>query len=161
MKPRVLWIEDSARLELSNMVGPIYFSGKYDFTLAEDVTTAVQFLLTEAFDVLIVDVRLPPGPDPTWRDLYRRSGADKVSAQLGIKLLDWLLGLDHATIKITPPVWVKPQNVTVFTVESQREIQEDLIRLKVAHYKQKAADLQDTILLDLIEQALSVSPTIH
>ncbi len=161
MKPRVLWIEDSARLELSNLVGPIYFSGKYDFTLAEDVTTAVQFLQTEVFDVLIVDVRLPPGPDPVWRDLYQRSGADKVNAQLGIKLLYWLLGLDRATIKLTPPRWVTPHSVTVFTVESQREIQEDLVRLKVSRYKQKVADLQDTILLELIEQALLASSIVH
>ncbi len=161
MKPRVLWIEDSARLELSNLVGPIYFSGKYDFALAEDVTTAVQFLQTEVFDVLIVDVRLPPGPDPVWRALYQRSGADKVNAQLGIKLLYWLLGLDRATIKLTPPHWVTPHSVTVFTVESQREIQDDLVRLKVSRYKQKVADLQDTILLELIEQALSASSIVH
>jgi hypothetical protein len=161
MKPRVLWIEDSARLELSNLVGPIYFSGKYDFTLAEDVTAAVQFLLVEIFDVLIVDVRLPPGPDPIWQDLYRRSGADKVNAQLGIKLLYWLLGLDRATYKIMPPSWVKPQFVTVFSVESSREIQEELDDLKITRYRQKVAELQDTILLDLIEQALPAPNIIH
>lgn len=161
MKPRVLWVEDSARLELSNLVGPIYFSGKYDFTLAEDVTTAVQVLLAEIFDVLIVDVRLPPGPDPVWRALYQRSGADKVNAQLGIKLLQWLLGFDHVTYKIPPPSWAAPHCVAVFSVEGWREIQEELDQLHVTRYKQKVADLQDTILIDLIEQVLSTPSIVH
>ncbi len=91
MKPRVLWIEDSARLELTNLTGPIYFAGKYDFNMAEDVTTAVTLLLSEEFDVIIVDIRLPPGIDPQWSKLYKRMGADKIQAQLGLKLLYWLL----------------------------------------------------------------------
>src|SRR5438093_7278414 len=116
MKPRVLWIEDSARLELTNLTGPIYFAGKYDFNMAEDVTTAVTLLLSEEFDVIIVDIRLPPGVDPQWSKLYKRMGADKIQAQLGLKLLYWLLNQDSSIYKAPPPAWIKPPPIGVGTV---------------------------------------------
>jgi len=154
MKPRVLWIEDSARLELTNLTGPIYFAGKYDFNMAEDVTTAVNLLLSEEFDVVIVDIRLPPGIDPQWSKLYRRMGADKIQAQLGMKLLYWLLSQDRSIYAQPPPNWINPLQVGVFTVESPNEIQKDLNQLNVTTFQQKVAGLPDTILLDLIERLL-------
>jgi len=154
MKPRVLWIEDSARLELTNLTGPIYFAGKYDFNMAEDVTTAVNLLLSEEFDVVIVDIRLPPGIDPQWSKLYRRMGADKIQAQLGLKLLYWLLSQDRSIYAQQPPNWINPLQVGVFTVESPNEIQKDLNQLNVTTFQQKVAGLPDTILLDLIERLL-------
>jgi len=63
MKTKVLWVEDSARLELRNLTGPIYISGEYDMNLAEDATTAVRYLLTKEYDAVILDMRLPPGID--------------------------------------------------------------------------------------------------
>jgi len=154
MKPRVLWIEDSARLELTNLTGPIFFAGKYDFNMAEDVTTAVNLLLAEEFDVVIVDIRLPPGIDPHWSRLYRRMGADKIQAQLGLKLLYWLLCQDRSIYAPPPPGWINPLQVGVFTVESPNEIQKDLNHLNVRTFQQKVAGLPDTILLDLIERLL-------
>ncbi len=92
MKPRALWVEDSARLELANLCGPVFFNGHCRLTLAEDVTTAVDLVRTNTYDAVIVDVRLPPGSDSDWREHYRRAGADKVGAQLGLKFLGWLFG---------------------------------------------------------------------
>ena len=63
MKPRALWIEDSARLELANLCGPVFFRGTCQLNVAEDVTTAVDMLHANPYDVVIVDVRLPPGSD--------------------------------------------------------------------------------------------------
>ncbi len=156
MKPRVLWVEDSARLELRNLTGPIYFSGKYDFSLAEDITTAIHMLRVEVFDAIIVDIRLPPGIDPKWNAFYRNAGADKVQAQLGMRLLYWLLGSDR-TYPAPPPDWITPRHIAVFTVESRQEIQKDLDNLRIATFEQKVAGLPDTILLRLIEQLLTQS----
>ena len=158
MKPRVLWIEDSARLELTNLTGPIYFAGKYDFNMAEDVTTAVTLLLSEEFDVIIVDIRLPPGIDPQWSKLYKRMGADKIQAQLGLKLLYWLLSQDRSIYRASPPAWIKPPQIGIFTVESSQEIQKNLDELRVTTFQQKVAGLPDTILLDLIEDLLRQNP---
>jgi hypothetical protein len=157
MKPRVLWIEDSARFELRNLVGPLYFSRKFEFNLAEDITTAVVLLRNQKFDGVIVDVRLPPGIDPSWRKLYQQSGFDKVHAQLGLKLLCWLLTRDNSIHPDAPPEWIKPQHVAVFTVESKHEIQKQLDELGVTVFKQKSAGLRDTVLLELIDELLGQS----
>ena len=45
----------------------------------------------EEFDAVVVDVRLPPGDDPYWKELHRKAGRDKVHAELGLQLLRWLL----------------------------------------------------------------------
>lgn len=158
MKPRVLWIEDGARLELASLCGPIYFSGKYEFTLAEDVTTAVNFLRAKEFQAVIVDIRLPPGIDPTWHKLYQLAGSDKVQAQLGLKLLEWLLSKNKLPYDSpTRTSWVDPTRIGVFTVESEREIKQHLEDLGIRIFKQKEAGLPDTILLQLIEEVLAQS----
>jgi hypothetical protein len=154
-KPSVLWIEDSARFELRNLVGPLFFSGEYDFNLAEDVTSAMYLLRAKEYAGIIVDIRLPPGIDPEWRRHYRQSGYDKVHSQLGLKLLYWLLGKDRSIHPEAPPAWVKPAGVGVFTVESQPEIQKDLDALGITVFRQKAAGLPDTILLELIRELLN------
>jgi hypothetical protein len=157
-KPRVLWIEDSARFELRNLVGPLFFSGKYDFNLAEDVTTAMHFIRVKEYDALIVDIRLPPGIDSAWQKHYRQSGADKVHAQLGLKLLRWLFGKESDIHPEKPPTWITPQRVGVFTVESPQEIQSHLKELGIQVYRQKTANLPDAILLELIDQLLQSNP---
>ena len=158
MKPKVLWIEDSARLELANLCGPVYFDGICQLTLAEDVTTGVDLLLTNTYDVLIVDVRLPPGSDPQWRQHYRTAGADKVNAQLGLKLLHWLLGGDTAVFPDDPPSWVSSDSIGVFTVESRLELADTLDKFNIGTYRQKVADLPDTVLNDMIVSLLDRAP---
>ncbi len=154
-KPCVLWIEDSARLELRNLVGPLLFSGKFEFSLAEDITTAVNLLRVKQFAGVVVDIRLPPGTDPEWRKLYRQSGSDRVHAQLGVKLLYWLLAKDLSVHPEPPPTWVRPHNIAVFTVESKNEIQKHLDDLGITIFKQKSAGLRDSTLLELIDQILA------
>ena len=153
MKPKVLWIEDSARFELNNLTGPIYFYGKYDFQQAENVTSAIEFLKVKEYDALIVDVRLPPGNDPYWRDLYRNAGLDGGGEKLGIKFLYWLLSRDGA-YSYKPPDWASPERIAVFTVENKSEIRNSLDELGIDLFKQKTTGLSDTTLLDLIAELL-------
>jgi hypothetical protein len=154
MKPRVLWIEDSARLELRNYTGPIYFNGDYDFSQADDITSAVSFLRVRPYDVVIVDIRLLPGNDPVWTHLYHQAGQDKVQAQLGLKFLHWILGNSDG-MGIQPPAGIKATQIGVFTVENYLDIQNDLNSLGVKVFKQKSAGLPDTILVELIEKVLA------
>jgi hypothetical protein len=154
-KPSVLWIEDSARLELRNLVGPLLFSKKFEFALAEDITTAVRFLRFKPFDGVIVDIRLPPGTDPEWRKLYQQSGFDRVHAQLGLKLLYWLLAKDRSIHPEPPPDWVRPHHLAVFTVESKGEVEKHLNELGIRVFRQKVAGLRDTTLLELIDEVLA------
>ena len=69
-RKRILWVEDSARFELANVLGPIFASHRYDLTLAENASAAAGYLWRRQFDAIIVDVRLPPGPDYFWRSIY-------------------------------------------------------------------------------------------
>lgn len=153
MKPRVLWVEDSARFELNNLTGPIYFYGNYDFQQVEDVTTAVNFLMAKPFDVLIVDVRLPPGTDPYWREQYQNVTTDGGGEKLGIKFLYWMLS-QNGSYRQIPPNWISPDLIGVFTVENYQEIHDILDELGIKVYKHKSAGLSDTTLLELIEEIL-------
>lgn len=154
MKPRVLWIEDSAQFELASLVGPIYYDGNYDLDIAEDVTKAIRLMSAIQYDVLIVDVRLPPGIDHHWRKLYERAGSDKVRAHLGLRLLGWLLNKENNVFHQAPPPWVQAIRIAVFTVESRKEIGTYLDTYGISLYQQKSAGHADTVLLDMIRTLL-------
>ena len=153
MKPKVLWIEDSARFELNNLTGPIYFYGKYDFQQAENVTSAIEFLKVKEYDALIVDIRLPPGNDPYWREMYRNAELEGGGEKLGIKFLYWLLAQD-GSYSSPAPSWASPERIAVFTVENHLEVRSDLDKLGIGLFKQKTTGLADTTLLDLIQELL-------
>lgn len=154
MRPRVLWIEDSARLELRNLAAPVYSSGRFDFNLAEDVTSAVNLLKVTTFDAVLVDVRLPPGLDPYWKKLYQHAGADKVNAQLGIKLLHWLIAGDRQIHPDVPPNGFNKNRLGIFTVESRDVIQEELDILGITVFFQKTTSLPDAILIKIFDSLM-------
>ncbi len=156
-KPRVLWVEDSARFELASFMGPIYASRKYELTLAEDATSAVRYLQTIKFDAIIMDIRLPPGKDHYWRELYGRAGSDKMTAQLGLEVLFWLLNPNHPRNGLLPPAPVKPVQVGVFSVEGEIEIGQQLVTLGITVFVEKRPGLRDTILLEMIDNLLAQS----
>ena len=155
-RPRVLWIEDSARYELSELAGPVYFSRKYTLTLAEDASSAVYQVTNIIFDVLIVDMRIPPGSHPTWEDLYKKDGKVKGNPKLGLHLLEWLLLPPEKNPYLKffglPPIWIKSTQIAVFTVENWDQIAGELDYLGIKTYQQKTATRRDTALLDLIEK---------
>jgi len=156
-RPKVLWIEDSARYELSELTGPVYASRKYVLNLAEDATSATYHLQNTQFDVLIVDMRIPPGDNPIWQKIYQKGGKDKDTAQLGLKLLRWLLDGKNGDLDSlgVPPQWVNAHSVAVFTVEGHDGLRQTLSELDVTFYEQKRATRRDTALLDLIDRVMT------
>lgn len=155
MKLKVLWVEDSARLELRKMTGPIYISGKYDMNLAEEVTSAVRYLNTKEYDAVILDMRLPPGMDDYWIRLYQERGEDKAQAQLGLELATWMFN-DHSGYPSPPPAWIKPHHVGVFTVEDDSQLHDRLDELGIKVYQHKTAGLADTILVEIINMIMDL-----
>jgi CheY-like chemotaxis protein len=154
-KPRVLWVEDSARFELASFMGPIYASRKYELTLAEDATSAVRYLQTIRFDAIIMDIRLPPGKDHYWRELYGHAGSDKTTAQLGLEVLFWLFDPKHPKNGLLPPAPIMPVQVGVFSVEGEMEIGQQLVTLGITVFFEKRPGLRDTILLEMIDNLLA------
>jgi hypothetical protein len=96
---------------------------------------------------------LPPGIDPYWLNLYQKTELDGGGEKLGIKFLYWLLSRDGNYLE-TPPQWVRPDLIAVFTVESFLEIRDKLNDLKINVFKKKTAGLVDTTLVELIEEVL-------
>jgi CheY-like chemotaxis protein len=166
VKKRVLWVEDSARFELASVLGPIFASHRYDLTLAENASTAAEYLRRRQFDAIIVDIRLPPGPHQYWRNIYKDAGSDRTNAKLGLALLSWLLagGKGHGKERSarpgngsTPlrPAWqIPPAQIGVFSVENRGEIGGDLQALGVSIQHEKRPGLPDTILLDIDTEIL-------
>jgi CheY-like chemotaxis protein len=157
MKTKVLWVEDSARLELRNLTGPIYISGEYDMNLAEDATTAVRYLRTKAYDAVILDMRLPPGIDDYWIDVYRERGEDKADARLGLEVANWMFNR-KSDILFPPPEWIKPYHVGVFTVENDSVLHNRLENLKITVFEHKVAGLSDMILVNMINRIKAQRP---
>lgn len=165
-KKRILWVEDSARFDYISLLGPVFASHRYDLTLAENVSTAAEYLRRREFDAMIVDIRLPPGGHAYWRHIYRDARSDKTNAKLGLALLGWLLAGDGAgragkngSNAPERPTWaVAPERIAVFSVESKREIGAQLEHLGVTLLREKQPGLPDTVLLDILDQLLPVQP---
>lgn len=156
MKTRVLWVEDSARLELRNLLGPVNISGEYDLVLAEDATSAMRHLQTTVYDAVILDIRIPPGMDEHWCRLYRERDEDKATARLGLELAKWMF--DGHSFPYSPPAWIKPHQVGVFTVENDPELRSLLKNLHIEVFEHKIASIPDDILIDLIERIKGQRP---
>ena len=178
-RKRMLWIEDSARFELPEQMAPVYYSGKFIFHLAENVVDGINHLRSaerdgKPYDVVIVDIRLPPGEDKVWYDLYKRTIHSQVESQLGLILLYWLFAKDlqgnladfrrpgnpgagEDIVKrltelkhsgVTPPN-VEKKTVAVYTVEPPPLVCPHLNYLGIEVYAQKTIDTPDDILLKL------------
>jgi CheY-like chemotaxis protein len=152
-KRRVLWIEDGARFDFPQMAAPLYMNGGYDLAVAEDATSAVALVKQSEYDVVIVDIRLPPGDDSRWIELWKRAGSNRVAARLGLELLRSLLGSDDAKVPLRDrPSWLTPDRIGVLTVEGEDELRPVFDMLGIRFYRRKQADVPDTVLLDLTRQ---------
>lgn len=158
MKYKVLWIEDGAFVEVASFAGPVLIAMKYDLHVAIDVSDAIKQIKSTEFDVVIVDIRLPPGNDTEWENLYSKSAYNKIGARLGIQLLLSLLKPGKAAVKLNEiPAWISPDKFGIFTVESEVELETELKELNIKCFQQKKTRLPKTTLLDLIERVIDNS----
>ncbi len=155
-RKRILWVEDSARFDLAKIVGPIYRARRFHLSLAEDATSAVRMLSSNTFDVVVMDIRIPPGEDEFWIKRYQDNGSDASQAKLGLLVLRWLFDKSweyRADLPQTPP-WVNTVQFAVFSVERENEIGEDLKKLGIATYQEKVPGSGSDVLLKLIDRVL-------
>lgn len=157
MKTRILWIEDDALVDLRNLTGPIYISGKYDLVLAFDATEGMRYLMDEEFQVVIVDIRIPPGNNPQWIKIYNDFDKYKVKARLGIHLLQAILKFPNAKYKMESeiPLWINPTKFGVFSVENLADVVNELRQLNINIFEQKTATSNHKILLEIVEKILN------
>lgn len=155
MLKKVLWIEDGAEQELFNMLSPIYISGKYDLSIARDATEAVEKLRTGSFSAVIVDIRLPPGRDRQWVEVYQGYRENRDAAMLGLHLLRALFAPEKTAIKVADDQKERhpPSRFGVFSVES--DLEDELTSLNILNYEKKNAHTPRTKVLELIEKIAS------
>ncbi len=153
---RVLWIEDQAFEDAQDFSGPVNTSGEYRLEVAEDASAAVRALAKGPFAAVIVDIRIRPGNDQEWVDLFQRRGGNKVRARLGRHLLYSLLKPAAAEVKLkSVPKWIKPEGFGVLSVEGRGEVSGDLHQLKVSNMETKTAETPKTALLDMLNRITS------
>jgi hypothetical protein len=162
---RVLWVEDAASYDLSQLAAPLIMDGGmdggYDLTIADNASDAIARLQQSEFEAVIVDIRIPPGDDGDWIGLYYKLGKDRIGARLGRELLYAVLGHKEARIRLGDrrPAWLTPRRIGVLTVESPGELEEDLHALGIAIYQHKTASMPvaSDALLNLVKAVISQS----
>lgn len=120
---RVLWVEDGAAGEFANIGGPLHTEPAVSLAIAFNASDAVHRLLSSEFDVVIVDVRLPPGEDWRWIALYDERGREAAQAQLGIELVRSAMAHAEARIVLKRrPSWLSATRFALLTVEHREEM---------------------------------------
>jgi hypothetical protein len=149
----VLWVEDGAFVEFTNLCSPVYTSGKYDLEVAVSATEAIKLIKEGEFDAVVVDIRIIPGNDNKWISLYNQYQKNKRQARLGLHLLRSLLTPEKATVDVGGvPEWLGSSRFGVLTVETEAELRNDLNDLRVKVYQQKMASMNPKTLLHVFDK---------
>lgn len=160
-KTRVLWIEDGARVEIPQLAVPLYMKSEYYLVITDNVTDADHELTTQRFDVVIFDLRLPPGTDERFRALSKTLTSEKKAQRLGLYLLLSYFGTNDFArgLKTTKPDWLSIEQVAILSVDPfiDPEVHEALnsINFPVDRYKHKTAAMGRTTLLELVIQVIN------
>jgi hypothetical protein len=152
-KVKVLWVEDGAFAELSLLSAPLYTTSDYDLVIAEDASEGFRYLMAREFDAVVMDIRLPPGNDPYFLELYFNQRESKVAARLGMAVLERALRPSAENAR----AWIKPERFGVFTVESSKELKEELDSLGVTTFVQKTERIRRDVLIKLVEEIVGSS----
>lgn len=150
---KVLWVEDQALKDLTELRSAVYTSNKYSLTISENGTSAINELRKNVYDVIIVDIRIPPGQEPCFSKKYTDSGLNTKIAKIGLLLLERILSKNSPEfINDLLPYAYNPEVYGVFSIESENEIGEDLKELGIRHYYYKNGSVQNDALVKFIDK---------
>lgn len=156
MTRKVLWVEDNADNDLYHLTSPVYIDGMFQLDIATNASEAVYYLNKRGYDVIIVDIRIPPGKDPSWQTrhdvLMKNKHAN--SNRLGLELLRSIFDDAEAQPSLQVQENMDRGRYGVFTVERHEELEPDLLRLNLTRlkYRRKNAMMPHTALLDFIRE---------
>jgi hypothetical protein len=152
---KVLWIDDGVQ-DMGVFAAPVLSSGRYIMARALNPPAALEWIRSEKFSAVVVDIRLPCGDSDEWGELFARHGRDEREAKLGLELLRSLLHDEKAIIQIDDvPEWISPGIFGVLTVEGESEIVTQLPS-GVVHTREKSLNINPTVLLELMNEILGV-----
>ncbi|MEO1262727.1 MAG: hypothetical protein AAFZ15_28225 [Bacteroidota bacterium] len=151
---KVLWIEDNADTDLYHLTSPVYIDGRCNLDLAVNASEAFHYLNRRHYDIIIVDIRIPPGQNAEWKRRYQDMTKNQKtnSNRLGLELLRCIFDEKEPkpTLKIDHNL--RRERYGVFTVEQREEIISELSNLNMGNikYRRKNAMMPHTALLDFI-----------
>ena len=161
MKKNILWIEDAASGDLSELSAYVNSLGKYDLNVALNVSQGLFHLLQKEYDAIVVDIRITPGEENSWSELYYTLGGSPTSAKLGLHLLYSIFKHPNSKIIIDQvPSWITTGRFGVLTVE--RGLADHMKILNINTYMVKSpSESDETALSKVIELILEsyTSPT--
>lgn len=159
-KTRILWIEDGARIEVPQLEVPLYMKREYYLVITDNLTDAERKISEQSFEVVIFDLRLPPGTNERFRELSKTLTKEKRAQRLGLYLLLSYFGSSHYAggLKVSKPDWLTMDRVAILSVDpySDPDVREGLrsINFPENRYKQKTVGMKRTSLLELARQVV-------
>lgn len=154
----VLWVEDDAMYNLQYIASPIVMNPNYDLTLAITVTEALHHLQRREYDVIVFDLRLPPGKQSEWVQFNQKLGQAQEPPRLGLHLITNLYGLANGSSLPIPEVKPPPPitRIGILSVDSWEDVEDGLDNLKFhkTNYRQKRVGMPSDILLHLVQDIL-------
>ncbi|GJM34806.1 MAG: hypothetical protein DHS20C18_38070 [Saprospiraceae bacterium] len=153
---KVLWVEDNADDDLYNLTSPVYIDGRFQLDIAINASEAYFYLNKRVYDVVIVDIRIPPGRDPIWRKKHEilLETDDVNSNRLGLELLRCIFDNNQQQPTLRIDQNLSSRRYGVFTVEKRDELEPFFrkFNLEDLKYRHKNAMMPHTALLDFIEE---------
>lgn len=157
-KTYVLWVEDDAMYNLQYIASPVVMNPKYDLTLAITVSEALDHLQRREYDVVVFDLRLPPGEERDWVQLNQRLSEAMEPPRLGLHLITNLYGTANGHTLALPQVKQPPiARIGILSVDSWEDVEDGLNGLQFlkTNYRQKSVGMPSDILLHLVEEILN------
>lgn len=151
----ILWIEDSAYNENTQLAAPVYLSGEYDLTIALNATEGMEKLRAGTFEAVVVDIRIPPGENERFLSSYYQLNRDNKATRLGLKLLEVVLGRHDSSWGEFPATARDKSRYGVLSVESGAEFRAALENLGVAVYRDRAGGRDPELLLNMFEEIIA------
>ena len=150
---KVLWIEDQALYEMRDLRSKVLMSGLYHLAIAKNGSEAISKLRSEIYDIIVVDLRIPPGDDPAFSISYSGPSHQRNTAKVGFQLLKRIFDkADPNHLSDLFEYAYNPFRFGVLSVDNQDEIGEDLNFFGIKNYFHKSGFMSSDTLLNLIKK---------
>ncbi len=140
---KLLWIDDNLDHDLAEFRMALRMNGELAPDFARNASEAYDRLLRKPYDVVIVDLRMPPGPDDMWNKEY-----DAGERKFGYILLKNIF--ENISNRFAH---LKKTKFGVFSIELWEEnpgLKEYPISLKKDNFKMKTETFDENDFIDFI-----------
>ena len=149
----VLWVEDQAIHELRELRTAVIMSGQYYLAVVKDGTEAIKALMQQSkiFDIIVVDMRIPPGDDKVFSEIYAKHLDEPRAAEIGFHLLKRIFDKgDNNHLADLPKYAYDHFRYGVLSIDGKNEIGKALLDLGISNYTHKTGFMPIKTLLQLI-----------